>query len=84
MLQSLYQTATPLAVSVFLILSFLHRATGASTENVSDSDGSLLWGPYRPNLYFGIRPRVPNSLLTGLMWSKVNDFATVQNSESFP
>lgn len=26
---------------------------------------SLLWGAYRPNLYFGLRPRIPNSLMTG-------------------
>lgn len=33
----------------------------------------LFWGPYRPNLYFGMRPRVPHSLLTGLMWYNTND-----------
>lgn len=27
------------------------------------------WGPYRPNLYFGIRPQVPETLLMGLMWA---------------
>lgn len=33
------------------------------------SNASLFWGPYRSNLYFGVRPRgIPNSLLTGLMW----------------
>lgn len=32
-------------------------------------DDPLLWGPYRPNLYFGVRPRLPESLLMGLMWS---------------
>ncbi|KAL9615923.1 MAG: hypothetical protein Q9160_009149 [Pyrenula sp. 1 TL-2023] len=44
------------------------------------SDQSLLWGPYRPNLYFGVRPRVPNSLLAGLLWSRVDNYANVQNS----
>src|SRR2546421_13113599 len=44
------------------------------------SNSSLLWGPYRPNLYFGVRPRIPQSLLMGLMWAKVDNFATVQNS----
>ncbi|KAJ2401509.1 Processing alpha glucosidase I [Coemansia sp. RSA 2559] len=37
-----------------------------STRNGLESD--LLWGTYRPNLYFGTRPRLPNSLLSGLMW----------------
>ncbi|KAI8934178.1 hypothetical protein NX059_008928 [Plenodomus lindquistii] len=37
---------------------------------VSSNNASLLWGPYRPNLYMGIRPRIPDSLIAGLMWSK--------------
>ncbi|KAI0016991.1 glycoside hydrolase family 63 protein [Xylariomycetidae sp. FL0641] len=41
---------------------------------------SLLWGPYRPNLYFGVRPRIPTSLTTGLMWAKVDNYVDVQNS----
>ncbi|KAG9307496.1 hypothetical protein G9A89_017326 [Geosiphon pyriformis] len=34
---------------------------------------SLFWGTYRPNLYFGTRARLPESLLTGLMWFGVDD-----------
>ncbi|KAL8400611.1 hypothetical protein RB594_000856 [Gaeumannomyces avenae] len=41
---------------------------------------SLLWGPYRPNLYFGVRSRAPKSLMTGLMWSKLDSYNEVQNS----
>ncbi|EEH33552.2 mannosyl-oligosaccharide glucosidase [Paracoccidioides lutzii Pb01] len=44
------------------------------------SNESLLWGPYRPNLYFGVRPRIPQSLLMGLIWAKLDDFDTVQQS----
>lgn len=44
------------------------------------SNESLLWGPYRPNLYFGVRPRLPKSLSTGLLWSMVEDFQSVQSS----
>ncbi|ORX74749.1 glycoside hydrolase, partial [Linderina pennispora] len=36
-------------------------------------DSSLLWGTYRPNIYFGTRPRVPNTLMTGLMWFGMDD-----------
>lgn len=28
----------------------------------------MLWGTYRPGLYFGLRPRAPKSLVFGLMW----------------
>ena len=43
------------------------------------SNDSLLWGPYRPNLYFGLRPRLPKSVSTTLMWGRVEDYTTVQN-----
>jgi len=29
---------------------------------------AMLWGSYRSGLYFGMRTRSPQSLLTGLMW----------------
>lgn len=44
------------------------------------SNASLMWGPYRPNLYFGVRPRIPLSFMGGLMWTKVDEFADVQHS----
>lgn len=44
------------------------------------TNASLLWGPYRPNLYFGVRPRIPKSLMGGLMWTRVEDYSTVQNT----
>ncbi|KAL2760850.1 glycoside hydrolase family 63 protein [Sodiomyces alcalophilus JCM 7366] len=39
---------------------------------------SLFWGPYKPNLYFGVQPRTPKALWTGLMWSKVENYQDVQ------
>ena len=44
------------------------------------SNESLLWGPYKPNLYFGVRPRIAKSLQVGLLWAKVDDFQSVQHS----
>jgi len=44
------------------------------------TNASLLWGPYRPNLYFGVRPRIPKSLMGGLMWTRVEDYQSVQHS----
>ena len=44
------------------------------------SNESLLWGPYRPNVYFGVRPRIPKSLQAGLMWAKVDNYQDIQNS----
>ena len=68
-----------------ILLSILSLSLGEATqqilhENARSSNESLLWGPYRPNLYFGVRPRIPKSLMTGLMWAKVDSFQGVQNS----
>jgi mannosyl-oligosaccharide glucosidase len=46
------------------------------------TNASLLWGPYRPNLYFGVRPRIPKSLMGGLMWTRVEDYQSAQHSKS--
>lgn len=44
------------------------------------SNESLLWGPYKSNLYFGVRPRIPKSLTAGLIWGKVDDYAGAQQN----
>jgi len=67
------------------LLSLLSTTEGQATQEVLSqntklSNESLLWGPYRPNLYFGVRPRIPKSLMTGLLWAKVDSFQGVQNS----
>lgn len=49
-------------------------------EAARANNQSLLWGPYKPNLYFGVRPRIANSLAAGLMWAKVDDYTTTQQS----
>jgi mannosyl-oligosaccharide glucosidase len=49
-------------------------------EHARTLNASLLWGPYRPNLYMGVKPRLDRSLLTGLIWARVDDFQTAQNS----
>lgn len=52
---------------LFLLFSSLCQAA----TNGSDS---LIWGAYRPNLYFGLRPRLPQSLMTGLIWFGAQDY----------
>lgn len=42
------------------------------------SDASLLWGAYRSSLYFGVRPRIPRSLLSGLMWYNADSVNGIQ------
>lgn len=38
---------------------------------------SMLWGPYKPNVYFGVRPRLAEGLWSSLMWANVNGFDTI-------
>ncbi|KAF5357937.1 hypothetical protein D9756_001883 [Leucocoprinus leucothites] len=57
------------------VLLLLIPAVSASFVN-----DTLLWGPYRPNLYFGLRPRLPQSLMTGLMWFGTHDYASLQHA----
>lgn len=53
------------------------------TENAKLLNKSLLWESYRSNLYFEVRSRISKSLLTSLMWAKVNKYQSVQNSMIF-
>lgn len=57
-------------------VSILIREAGRANND------SLLWGPYKSNLYFGVRPRIPKSLAAGLIWGKVDDYAGAQQSIS--
>ncbi|KAF8510232.1 glycoside hydrolase [Hysterangium stoloniferum] len=45
----------------------------SANASVNDSQ-SLIWGTWRPNLYFGLRPRLPYSLMTGLIWFGTQDY----------
>jgi mannosyl-oligosaccharide glucosidase len=65
-------------MQLFLLLFVL--ATAAVSKPIEETDKSLLWGPYRPNLYFGIRPRLPQSLMTGLIWFSTANYQSVQSA----
>lgn len=78
-----------LAVLVGALSTFILFAATASAQDKSVlnaelgrlNNQSLFWGPYRPNLYFGVRQRGPNSLLTGLMWSNLDSYQAAQQSK---
>ncbi|KAL8399746.1 hypothetical protein RB594_000233 [Gaeumannomyces avenae] len=55
-----------------IALAFAALAAGTSSDTTADHsyDAGQRWGPYRPNLYFGVRPQVPKTLLAGLMWAE--------------
>ncbi|KAI0831044.1 glycoside hydrolase [Trametes gibbosa] len=58
---------------LWLLLPFVPSVFAKPTN---DSE-TLTWGAYRPNLYFGLRPRLPQSVMTGLAWFGTQDFQSV-------
>lgn len=73
---SLTAVATVILVASTVAADLLTASSGASNS-------SLLWGTYRPNLYFGTRPRIPESVMTGLMWFDANQFQGFQSMRFF-
>ncbi|EPQ58475.1 glycoside hydrolase [Gloeophyllum trabeum ATCC 11539] len=63
-----------MALVKFWLLLCLVQVAWSQPSNESES---LLWGAYRPGLYFGLRPRLPQSLMTGLIWFGTQDFMSV-------
>lgn len=63
-----------------LFLLLFASFTLVVSKPIDEADQSLLWGPYRPNLYFGIRPRLPQSLMTGLIWFSTANYQSVQSA----
>ncbi|KAI3330905.1 glycoside hydrolase family 63 protein [Ustulina deusta] len=55
-----------LQVVLLLCAGYFPSASFPATTNASQL---WTWGPYRPNLYFGLRPQIPETLLVGLMWA---------------
>lgn len=59
-----------------LAIGSLLNAWLVSCAQNSDDNNKLdwqTWGPYRPNLYFGVRPQIPETLLMGLIWASGDD-----------
>lgn len=65
-----------------LLNAFVAHSQETSVFSKASND-SLLWGPYRPNLYFGVRPRLPKSITTSLLWGRVEDFTSIQHGIRF-
>lgn len=69
-----------------LLLLVLNTLVSAETPARRDADPPAVvkdwqtWGPYRPGLYFGVRPNIPESLLMGMMWGNGNDQETLVRS----
>ncbi|KAI9463402.1 glycoside hydrolase [Russula earlei] len=56
------------------LLWFLLFLVPSVTPLSLNGSSSPIWGTFRPNLYFGLRPRIPQSLMTGLIWFGTQDY----------
>ncbi|KAF7198126.1 Mannosyl-oligosaccharide glucosidase [Pseudocercospora fuligena] len=65
---------------LLLITLFFRIVLFAESVTSQQHDHSSWWGPYRPNLYFGMRSKSPNSPLLGLMWYKDQDLSHLRHS----
>jgi mannosyl-oligosaccharide glucosidase len=59
--------------SMNLLWLLVPLSSGVFCQPANDT----LWGPYRPNLYFGLRPRIPQSLMTGLIWFGTQNYQSI-------
>lgn len=56
-------------LTTFAVVSLqLHANPCTASDLEAEYNQTMLWGTYRPNLYFGTRTRTPQSLLSGLAW----------------
>lgn len=60
-----------------LLWLFLLLLPIARSSPVDSTDEDLLWGAYRPGLYFGLRPKLPQSLMTGLIWFGTQNYQSL-------
>jgi mannosyl-oligosaccharide glucosidase len=54
-----------------------------AADALSIPANETLWGAYRPNLYFGLRPRLPKSLMTGLVWFGTQDYQAASSESEY-
>ncbi|KAG0149919.1 hypothetical protein CROQUDRAFT_652883 [Cronartium quercuum f. sp. fusiforme G11] len=76
MARTIAQRMLSFASLLLFLLSSSHIEASSSTVEEYSQDDGLLWGAYRPNLYFGLRPRLPHSLMMGSIWFGAHNFAS--------
>jgi hypothetical protein len=74
-MQFLWMSLVPVAV----FLSYFYRYfigifdSNNSRNQITKYESPDLWGTHRSNLYFGMRTKTPQALMTGLAWSSVDN-----------
>lgn len=61
------------AVALFSLICHVFSPVSAAHSIAARAEDEVpawqRWGPYRPGLYFGVRPQIPETFLMGLMWA---------------
>lgn len=47
--------------------------------NTKAYNNTMLWGTYRPQVYFGMKTRSTKPIVTGIMWYDVHDFQGIES-----
>lgn len=69
-----------LSVASAFLIALSASALAQDSVFSKASNDTLLWGPYKPNLYFGIRPRIPKSVSLGMLWARTDTFEHVSGN----
>lgn len=67
------------AIGILLSVGYIRLVVASSHDESIDWQ---TWGPYRPDLYFGVRPQIPETFLMGLMWASGDDRYRLMESMS--
>lgn len=80
LMQFLWLALVPIAIGfsyIYRLYNHIFRDYSVINEN-EDANPSIypdspdLWGTYRSNLYFGMRTKTPQALMTGLAWNSID------------
>lgn len=74
-MQFILISLVPIAVGFSYFFRIFTNYFHSNTNNTTYKSGDFpdLWGTYRSNLYFGMRTKTPQALMTGLAWNSIND-----------
>ncbi|KAM0808066.1 hypothetical protein AB5N19_08407 [Seiridium cardinale] len=67
-------------IAIILLMASTAQAYDTASRAGRETTSLKTWGPYRPNLYFGVRPTIPDTLLFGLMWASGDDQSGMLNT----
>lgn len=85
-MQLLWLSLVPVAVLFSYFYRIFNKFTGNNASinfNIVKYEYPDVWGTYRSNLYFGMRTKTPQALMTGLAWNSVDDIEGFTSNRAY-